>query len=157
MNESRQGHINPTAARGAEQQAQYQAILESGVCPFCPEHYGTFPLQTAPVAESDHWFVIDNMRPYEFTELHRVVIARRHITLPEELSDEEWVDLLRSHLQRERIERNLGYGAVGMRFGDPQKTGASVNHLHAHLIVPDEEVVSSENVVRFRMSEKFPD
>lgn len=154
MTESEESHINLDAARSPEQEAQYKAIHEAGVCPFCPEHYREFDYQEDPISESEHWYTIANMKPYDYTSLHNVIIARRHLLSPDELTNEEWLDL-KHNLDREIRTRKLGYGALGMRFGDPVMTGASVRHLHMHLVVPDPMQVSDLNVVKFRMSQSF--
>ena len=150
-------HINVDAARSDRQKNQYQSIAESGLCPFCPEHYGTFAHQEPPIHESKHWYTIENkIGKYDYTLLHDVIITRRHVQFIDELSDEEWQDLKENMAYFRRVKK-LGFGAVGMRFGDPVETGASVGHLHAHLVQPDPEQTSAERVVLFRMSRSYPD
>jgi diadenosine tetraphosphate (Ap4A) HIT family hydrolase len=154
MGAEKSSYINLAAARDAEQEKQYRQIAEAGVCPFCPEHYGKFMHQDTSIFESEHWYAITNMSPYPYTKLHNVIIAKRHIDLPNDLTDIEWLDLKKNVDHFIRME-NLEYGALAMRFGDPIETGASVRHLHVHLIVPDESQTSEQAEVKFRMSRKY--
>lgn len=152
MSESK--HINRAAARTPEQQTQYEAIAEAGVCPFCPEHYGKFDYQDPPIHETEHWYTIANMRSYDYTQLHNVIIAKNHVLFPDELTQEAWLDL-QENLAHFRRVLNLGYAAVGMRMGDPVETGASVGHLHAHLVQPDPEQTGPDKSVVFYMSRNY--
>lgn len=152
MNESR--HINLDAARSPEQERQYAAISEAGVCPFCPEHYGQFEFQDPPVHESEHWYTINNMKRYGYTQHHKVIIAKQHVLFPDELTPEAWLDL-QENLAHFRRVLKLGYAAVGMRIGDPAETGASVGHLHAHLVQPDPAQTGPNKSVVFYMSRNY--
>lgn len=110
-----------------------EAIIAAGFCPFCEEHL--FKHHQKPlVHRSRHWLVTENSWSYKGTNHHFLFIARKHAEATEELSPAAWADL---HKTYRLIVKRFGLtGATLMvRSGDTQFTGASVNHLHAHLIV----------------------
>lgn len=76
----------------------------------------------------------ENAWPYTGTAFHFLFIARAHVEATEEMSPAVWTDL--HALYRKLVKRNSLAGTTLMlRSGDTKITGASVNHLHAHLII----------------------
>ncbi len=133
-------------ARLGEQRSVMETIVEDGVCPFCLEHlrkYHKKPL----LAENDSWVLTENQWPYEGAGVHLLLILKRHIETLETLSADEWVDLgeLVSYANH---HFPLQGGIVGMRFGDPTFSGATVRHLHAQIVVPR---MNSETKVPFQV------
>ena len=109
------------------------AIVAAGFCPFCEKHL--FKHHQRPlVYKSKHWLVTENSWPYKGSKFHFIFITRSHVEKTENVSHEVWIDLYK--LYKKIIRRNNIKGATLMvRSGDTRFTGASVNHLHAHLIV----------------------
>ncbi len=107
-------------------------IRKDGVCPFCPEQLANY--HTNPILrETRHWKATDNMYPYKAARHHVLFIYNKHITHVSEMEDEAWAELF--GLYKEEIaRRNIEGGTLLFRFGDTRYTGASVGHLHAHLI-----------------------
>jgi diadenosine tetraphosphate (Ap4A) HIT family hydrolase len=110
-------------------------IQKDGVCPFCPEQLEKY--HKNPILKSGtFWVVTDNMYPYKGAQYHVLFIHKEHISNISELSSEALLELhklINEHLK----EKNIPGGTFMMRFGDTRYTGASVTHLHAHLISPD--------------------
>ncbi|MHB8860618.1 MAG: HIT family protein [Minisyncoccota bacterium] len=108
-------------------------IIAQGFCPFCEEHlfkHHRMPLEY----RSRHWLVTRNSWPYKGSRHHFLFIARKHIETTEELPPSVWTDLQKTY--RLIVERHGLLGAtLFIRSGDTQFTGASVNHIHAHIIV----------------------
>jgi diadenosine tetraphosphate (Ap4A) HIT family hydrolase len=125
--------MNFDNARDPLQVANMQKIEAEGFCPFCPEHMEKY--HTPPILKrGTHWYVTPNMYPYEHAVHHLLFITNRHISNSLELTSEEWAEL--QVLLHETIgEQGLTHGTLLMRSGDMKKTGSSVLHLHAQLVV----------------------
>lgn len=131
-------HINVAhGSRTPEQKKVMEQIDRDGVCPFCvdfcqgnPPRYHTKPI----LKESSFWSLTENFHPYEGTSLHLVLIAKRHITRPSELTADEWADV-QEFLAWIDTTYHVEGGALLMRFGNTEWTGGSVEHLHAQIIV----------------------
>lgn len=76
------------------------------------------------------------MYPYKPSKHHRLIIHKGHISHIGELSAGAWAELL-TILKEEAERLGITGGTVIMRFGDTKYTGASVTHLHAHLVQSD--------------------
>ena len=109
-----------------------RTIVAKGFCPFCEEHL--FKHHRQPLAyKSRHWLVTKNSWPYEGSKYHFLFITRVHVEATEKMSSAVWSDLQK--LYKKFVEENNIKGATLMiRSGDTKFTGASVNHLHAHLV-----------------------
>lgn len=109
------------------------AIVVGGFCPFCEEHL--FKHHRKPIIyKSKHWIVTENSWPYKGSKFHFIFITKQHLEKTENVSFIVWNDFKK--LYKKIIKKNSIEGATLMiRSGDTKFTGASVNHLHAHLIV----------------------
>jgi ATP adenylyltransferase len=110
-------------------------IQKDGVCPFCPEQllkYHKNPI----LKENEAWLVTENMYPYKGAKHHFLFIHKAHVSHMKELSPEALVEL---HELTNWIfnEYDVKGGTFMMRFGDSAYTGATVTHLHAHIIIAD--------------------
>ncbi len=120
-------------ARTELQIANMKKIEAEGFCPFCPEHMGKY--HTPPIVKvGTYWYVTPNMYPYENTLHHLLIITNEHIANSKDLSFEAWAEL-QTHLNWVMQEYDIEGGTLLMRSGDMSKTGSSVLHLHAQLIV----------------------
>lgn len=108
------------------------SIVAGGFCPFCEEHLFKHHLQ--PLAyKSQYWLVTKNSWPYKGSRFHFLFIARPHIETTEDISSAMWADLQK--LYKKLIKENKIKGAtLFIRSGDTHITGATVNHLHAHVV-----------------------
>lgn len=141
--------VNLDNARLDEQRKVMEDIVSDGVCPFCPENLAKYHKEKI-IRTGKHWLLTYNQWPYENTALHLLVIAKYHAIHLNDMKPgaaDELFDLLKWA----EINFNVSFGGVCMRFGDIKKTGATVDHLHAHLIVPKENL-SKDKKVRFKIS-----
>lgn len=112
-------------------------IKEDGVCPFCPENLSKY--HKGPILkEGVYWLLTKNMYPYEGAKHHILIIHKKHIEKFNEIIPTAW-DEAKSLIEFFAKKENIFGGTFMMRFGDTAHTGASVSHLHAHLISPDME------------------
>lgn len=109
-------------------------IAKDGVCPFCPDHLAKYHKKS--IEKKAFWTVTDNMYPYKPSKNHRLFIHTDHITHLSEVSQEAWKEL-EDIISSDITERKITGGTFIVRFGDTKFTGASVTHLHAHLVQSD--------------------
>lgn len=124
-------------ARKDEQIAVMKKIISDGVCPFCHDFVAKEKPAYHPnpvLIETDFWVVTRNAWPYEHTKEHLVIIIKRHILMPEEMEEEEISDLWNIV---KKIKQSLGitHSTFLMRSDSTGMTGATVQHLHAQLVV----------------------
>lgn len=122
-------------ARLEEQRRVMEQIVKDGLCPFCKENLSRY--HKNPIERREHWLVTDSQWPYDRTDHHILLISRTHAEKMEELEAEAKAELL--EIVEELIKaRDIPGGGFCMRFGEPARSGSTVNHLHAHVIVPEE-------------------
>lgn len=110
-------------------------IQKDGVCPFCPDQLSKYH-KNPIIEETKKWLVTNNMYPYKNAKHHILLIHKEHIQDIKEMSNEAWTELHEIFLRA--IERSkIPGGTMFIRFGDTRFTGASVSHLHAHLVSSD--------------------
>ncbi len=132
MTQEKDFKVDPRYAKTEQYKQDMKEIVSEGVCPLCP------PLKwhTKPILKDDgRWFITENSHPYPNTEHHLLIISKRHIEL---LPDLKIADLKSVLALSNWATNKLGIsgGGLTMRFGETLFTGATVKHLHAHLIVP---------------------
>jgi len=126
-------HVNLDHARVPHQVETMKRIVADDRCPFCKENLFTY--HTKPILhESEHWILTENFAPYEGTKKHYLLIAQKHCTGFWELSDEAKLDFF-AILNTVRENESFLGGTIVMRWGDTERTGASVTHLHAQLVI----------------------
>jgi ATP adenylyltransferase len=133
--------------RTAEQLAEMQRLEAAGVCLFCPaeleRHAGA-----AAFLRTEHWTVMPNDFPYAGTSLHLMLIPRQHAGDLLDLGPEAQADFFAA-LGAARAHYGFGHYGLGVRNGDCRYTGATIAHLHAHVVVAPPE---PDAVVRMRFS-----
>lgn len=125
--------VNPEFAKDEEYQRVLQEILTKGKCPFCPEYflYHKHPI----LFQIGEWKITRISWPYENARDHFLILGDAHKESFLELTQED-LEIVRQLVIWAVIEFSLPGGALTLRFGDPRYTGATVRHLHFHLIVP---------------------
>ncbi len=123
----------PDNARNETYKKQLQQILESGICPFCPD--GVTVKDQPIIKENQSWFATYNAHPLANTITHIMVTAKRHFTTIDDLSPNEWADFVEIKKSLKEIANMTGDVTYG-RSGEPLVTGATVSHFHFHIIVP---------------------
>lgn len=128
--------INSTNSKRPNGDDTYSRVIKQisneGLCPFCEEHgikYHSNPF----IIKGRSWLVSKSAFPYEGSEHHLIFIHRKHIEHISEVSAEEWVEL-KNLSEQMVIDFNIEGATFLMRFGATERTGATVNHLHAQLI-----------------------
>jgi ATP adenylyltransferase len=127
-------HANRPSDREGKYAKVINKIKNDRLCPFCEENFLKYH-KLPVIKENKNWFLTKNMYPYEETRLHLLLVHKKHISSIEEITPEGWLDLqkiINSSIKEFKIKG----GAFFIRFGDSKLTGATVTHLHAHLIAP---------------------
>ena len=140
--------------RGDRQRRVMERIEALKECPFCEENLKKYHKQKI-IKQGKYWTLTPNQWPYDDTELHLLAIARKHVERLDDLSKAAFTELLELFQWAER-KYKLDYGAIAMRFGDVGGTGATVLHLHAHLIVANPDPAPGSDRVRFPIGPKPP-
>lgn len=126
--------VNIDSAKSDEYREVLRKILADGKCPFCEEN---FNYHGEPILwMCGDWFITWNKYSYkEADKAFLILNTKKHAEKYSDFGPED-------HLAIETLanwaiqEFQIQGGAVAMRFGEPKFTGATVRHLHAHLIVP---------------------
>jgi len=126
--------VDSRFAKSAEYGDVIKTIETKGECPFCPDN---FIYHKEPILKREGgWFLTRNSWPYANARHHFLVICETHKEKLDELTDKDWQSL--AFLFKWAIsEYQIEGGGLAMRFGETTYTGATVCHLHAHLIVPE--------------------
>lgn len=121
-------------AKTSDYRRTLEKIIDTNKCPFCPDN---FKYHKKPILKKlNGWVVTENSWPYKNTKYHFIFIPERHlenfsdITIKDFATIKELVDWI---IKKYKIKG----GGVTMRFGEQKYTGATVHHLHLHLIVPE--------------------
>ena len=127
--------VNLNNARYDDQRRLMEKIHQEGFCPFCLEHEAKAELGSL-IKKATHWTMRKNRWPYENTREHLLIIHNTHVERLNDLTTKAWAELLELVKWAEQ-EYKIEGGAVGMRFGDTTKNGATVDHIHVHVFVTD--------------------
>lgn len=142
------GFVNLSNARTDGQKSVMKDIEERAECPFCPENLAKYHKKPI-LRKGQHWVLTENQWPYEHTQLHMLLIATSHLERLADVTEEAFGELL-TFAQDIEKENKLESGAIGLRFGNTKRNGATVQHLHAHIIAADPNKPDDAKV-RFRV------
>jgi diadenosine tetraphosphate (Ap4A) HIT family hydrolase len=135
FNMSYKKYVNPKHTKSGAYANDIKDIKKKMVCPFCPEVFPGVWHKNPILKTKNNWLITRNMYPYTNTQEHFLIVGTRHIEQIDKLSQKDLNSIL--SLSRWVTSKfNLPGGMLAMRFGDTQYTGATVVHLHAHLVVP---------------------
>jgi ATP adenylyltransferase len=137
--------------RTEEQLAEMRRLEAAGICLFCPASLRQHARQEV-ILETRHWAVTPNAFPYKGTRLHLLVVPHQHANDMLDLGDEALADFWATlRLIRERYA--LDHYGLGVRNGNCSFTGATIAHVHAHILVGDADA-DPEVPVRMRFSSR---
>ncbi len=125
--------VDPKYAKTREYRKVIETIQKQGKCPFCPDNfkYHKHPI----IKKSGDWFLTKISWPYKNHKFHFIIIGEKHRENISELTPTDMKDIL-FLIKWAAARFKIKGGAMAMRFGETSYTGATVCHLHAHLIVP---------------------
>ncbi len=125
--------VNIKNARKGEYKRVIEEIAKTGKCPFCKEN---FKYHKKPVLkQKGDWILTSVSWPYKNARCHFMILGGKHRENFSELARKDFDDV--SYLTKWTIKKyKIKGGALAIRFGDTDFTGASVAHLHFHLISP---------------------
>jgi len=133
-------------ARTADQLEQMRRLEAAGICLFCPDGLSGQQI----LLRTRHWSVTPNEYPYPGTSLHLLLVPDQHagdlLDLSEEVRQDFWAAL--GEVAR---EHRLSHYGLGVRNGDCRYTGATIGHVHAHVLVGDADAADAPPV-RMRFS-----
>jgi dihydrofolate reductase len=129
--------VEPKNGRSQAYKEELQGILASGQCPFCPGGVTITERQT--IRKNEHWILVHNAYPLKDTAYHFMLFPTRHIELVDDITPEEWTSLVEQRKWLKKEYELVGDAMYG-RSGEQLVTGASVAHLHWHIIVPAGQV-----------------
>jgi len=125
-------HINLNHSRPGKYDALLKQITKDGVCPFCEDNLKKYH-QPPILKKNQSWILTTNQNPYAGLKKHLLFIHRQHLISLSQLKTQDWSDL--GKLINWVIEKYAIHGgSFFVRFGETDYTGASVTHLHAHLV-----------------------
>ncbi len=137
--------------RTDEQLAEMRRLEAAGICLFCPATLREHGRQRVTF-ETSHWMVTPNAFPYQGTRLHLLVIPHQHVNDMADLDDAALADFWTA-LRQVRATFGLDHYGLGVRNGDCRFTGATIAHVHAHVLVGD-PAPEPEVPVRMRFSSR---
>ena len=139
--------VNKRFAKGkGEYEKVIDTIEKKGCCPFCPED---FKYHKNPILKKQgSWIITENSWPYKNTRYHFLLINQPHKEKFGEILQEDF-ESLRKLINWAIRKYKLQGGALAMRFGNTDYTGATVSHLHAHLIYPEVDKSKKSKTVNF--------
>jgi diadenosine tetraphosphate (Ap4A) HIT family hydrolase len=126
--------IDKRFAKTKEYETVLEDIIDTDKCPFCPAN---FKYHKKPILNTHKgWLVTENSWPYENTRHHFLYIPEKHLEHIIDLTQQDLETV--KHLVDWTINKyEIKGGALTIRFGEQTYTGATVLHLHFHLIVPE--------------------
>jgi len=126
-------YVNIKNARQGEYKKVIETIATTGKCPFCKEN---FKYHKKPIYKKiSGWFLTNNSWPYKNTEMHFIILGEKHKENFSELTKKDFESI--AFLTNWAIKKwKIKGGALAMRFGNTDYTGASVSHIHFHIISP---------------------
>jgi len=125
--------MNYNHVRKEEQKKIMEKATRKGECPFCwkvIERYHPKPI----LKKGQWWWVSENGWPYKGTEKHLMFFYKEHVSCFSQIKSKAFAELQTLVSWAEKKFQIKG-GGLFIRFGDMNRTGSSVQHIHAQLVV----------------------
>src|SRR3989344_255088 len=120
-------------SRTPEQTKRMKLLAKEIGCFFCKNNYLKVGASPA-IYQSKYWYVKKNDYPYEGSVHHYLLASKRHTTKITAVSRAAWVELLKVIAWLEKHLKIKG-ASIFTRSGDMSYTGATLDHIHFHLLV----------------------
>lgn len=133
MDSSEYKYIDPRNVRDALQLDIMLSREEKGEDPLNPDI-----IDQEILFFTDYWYVTKNRFPISSVEHTFLVVSKLPIYNVEDMTKEMWEDL-KNIWDKLRNDYNLPGGAICQRFGDTQRSGATLKRIHTHIIVPTKD------------------
>ena len=132
-------YVYPPTARTQEQLDIMMRDEADGIDPLAPDVIDQEKQKI--LFSGEYWFAAENRFPREGSEKHLLIIAKVPMYSMDDITPEAWADLF-VVWKKLVTEENLEGGGFCLRFGNPEKSGASLKRLHVNVIMPkkDEKV-----------------
>lgn len=143
-------NVNSKNTRNPEYKKAMKEIVTTTECPLCTLKWHPNPI----IRDDGFWLLTKNGFPYEDTKQHLLLIAKRHVEEFAELTDQEAVSMFRT-INWANNEFNIEGGGLAMRYGDSRYTGATMKHLHAHLIQSELDEADADGNIKAKVV-RFP-
>lgn len=140
---------HPENHRAPDQLAEMRRLEAAGICLFCPPHLAGHAHQKV-IHRTEHWSVTPNEFPYTGTRLHLLLVPDAHVADLLDLTPAALADFWTA-LAWVRDTHGLDYYGLATRNGDGRFTGATIEHVHVHVIVGDIDD-EAHQPVRFKLS-----
>lgn len=127
--------VDPRNARDERYKQIIKEAVAERACPLCP------PMKWHPnpiLRDDGRWLITQNFPTYPNAKFHFLLVRTKHIEELSKLSVKDLSSILKLTKWAMK-EFDIKGGGLTMRFGDTLYTGATIKHLHAHLIVPTVE------------------
>ena len=132
------------------QQQIMEELAVTGECFLCPSvikrivaKYPEIP--NLSIYEGKDWFIKHNAFPYEGTVLHLLIIPKRHVTRLEDLSTAEFLEI-QEMIAWVNKTYNVEGASMFIRYGKMSYTGATLAHMHFHILHGVEKSEDSESI-----------
>lgn len=125
--------VDTRHARSLKYRKVLEEIEKKGKCPFCLQNFKYHPSKV--LKKKNGWFITENGYSYKDAEHKFLIICEKHKTELKELTAKDLISV--KYLADWAVKKFLIQGgALALRFGATNYTGATVQHLHFHLISP---------------------
>ncbi|OHB24747.1 MAG: hypothetical protein A2542_02725 [Parcubacteria group bacterium RIFOXYD2_FULL_52_8] len=128
-------YVDPVYAKSKEYKKVIVNIQGKDHCPFCRANFSYHKKKI--LHEVRGWIATHNSWPYSDTKHHFIILnLDKHI---EDISDLDGEDIITVQALAAWLVKKykIKGGALLARFGETRYTGATVTHLHFHLIQPE--------------------
>jgi ATP adenylyltransferase len=139
--------VNKRFAKG---KPEYEKVISQidnlGKCPFCKDN---FKYHKKPILKSSGgWFLTESSWPYKNARKHFLGISEKHKENFSELDSKDF-DSIKNLINWANDKFKIKGGAFAMRFGETNYTGATVCHIHFHMITPELDAKKLSKTVNF--------
>jgi len=123
--------IDARYAKTGKYRRDLQEAVKAKECPLCTLRWHTNPI----LKKTGGWQITETTQPYKNSDLHFLVISKKHKERLEDISKNDLNNIF-SLMRWATKKFKIRGGGITLRFGDSRFTGATIFHLHFHLIVP---------------------